>query len=1168
MTVQFVIGRSGSGKTDRCLMEIQNELTEQPLGQTMIYLVPEQMTFQSEYEFVNNRGLKGIIRAQVFSFTRLAWKVLQETGGMARPHLTSVGTSMMLRHIIEENKQKLRIYQRSSEKSGYVEQLNDMVTEFKRYCLEPDDIKSYADDLYTNDERSLLRDKLYDLHLVYEAFQKAMFGHYLDSEDYLALLAEKIPESSYLDGASIWIDGFHSFTPQELLVLRALMKKGVHLNFTITMDTEMIPSIIHELDLFHEPAKTYQTLSAMASEEGALIHPPLLHSSQKRYRNFELAHLEANYGERPPFLYNGNLEYIHMNHAVNIRSEVEAVAREALRLVRDEGFLFRDIAIMVRNMGTYYELVETIFGDHGIPIFSDQKRTMLHHPLIELIRSSLDIIQYHWRYEAVFRCVKTELLFPNDTGESAEEVRERMDELENYVIAKGIKGYRWKTGERWKATIYRQLEDKEAITSDELLKMEERLNETKEWVSAPLEKFERNMKKAKTVRDMCEALYYLLENSNAAEKVDRLKEAAEQSGQLSKAREHDQVWDAVVSLLDETVELIGNQKLSVEQFTKLLEAGIENMKFALVPASLDQVVIGSIDRTRFTNVRCGFLLGVNEGVIPAKIQEDGLLSEQDREKLEEQGIQLAPGLKRRLLDEEFLIYHSLATPSDYLWISCPLADEEGKGLQPSIIMNRLQEMFPELEKGLKFAEPGEDALEELSFITNSSKTIGRLTGQLRQWNRGYPIDPIWWDAYNWFVQNKDQEEGKLRLVDSLFYRNKAEQLSDSTSRQLYGSTIQASVSRMERYQSCAFSQFASHGLKLKERSAFKLEAPDIGQLFHAALNMMAETIKQRDWDWGKLSSNQYYELSGDIVKQLAPKLQNEILLSSNRYHYIMRKLTQVVGRASSVLGQQAKKSGFQPAGLELGFGPGQELPPIQFTLKNGCTLQLIGRIDRVDQAFNEDQLLLRVIDYKSSGTSLDLSEVYFGLALQMLTYLDVVITNANIWLGREAAAAGMLYFHVHNPMLQTSAPGQAAIQQELFKKFKMKGLLLADKDVVSLMDSEIGKKKSDIIPASLKKDGSFYKNSSVLSSDDFQALRSFTRKTIQTIGADISDGRIDIDPYKMKDRVPCTFCSYRSFCQFDQAMEDNAYRQIPVQDDETILRRMREEGEADGESNE
>ncbi|TKD71960.1 helicase-exonuclease AddAB subunit AddB [Pseudalkalibacillus hwajinpoensis] len=1165
MTVQFVIGRSGSGKTDHCLSEIQNELTDRPIGQDMIYLVPEQMTFQSEYELVHNRGLKGMIRAQVFSFTRLAWKVLQETGGMARPHLTSVGTSMMLRHIIEENKQKLRIYQRSSEKTGYIEQLNDMVTEFKRYCLEPDDIRSYADDLYTEDERSLLKDKLFDLHLVYDAFQKAMIGHYLDSEDYLALLAEKIEESSYLDGATILIDGFHSFTPQELLVIQALIKKGTNLSFTITMDPEMNLSAIHELDLFHEPAKTYQTLLGMANEEGVEVKQPLVLTSQKRYRNSELAHLEANYGERPPILYSGQLNQIQLHHAVNIRSEVEAAARETLRLVRDEGYRFRDISVMVRNMASYYELVETIFGDHNIPIFSDQKRTMLHHPLIELLRSSLDIIQYNWRYEAVFRCVKTELLFPDDTGETVEGIRERMDELENYVIARGIKGYRWKTGERWKSNIYRQLEDKETITSDELEKMEDRLNETKEWVSTPLEKFERRMKKANTVRDMCEALYYLLENSSAAEKVDRLKEKAEQAGQLTKAREHDQVWDAVVSLLDETVELIGDQKLTVEQFTKLLEAGIESMKFALVPASLDQVVIGSIDRTRFTNVKCGFLLGVNDGVLPARIQEDGLLSEQDREKLEEQGIQLAPGLKRRLLDEEFLIYHSLSTPSDALWVSCPLADEEGKGLQPSIVMNRLQEMFPELEVGLKFAEPGEEAIDELSFITNPSKTIGRLTGQLRQWNRGYPIDPIWWDTYNWFVRNPSEED-KLRLIDSLFYRNKARDLSEETSRKLYGSNIQASVSRMERYKSCAFSQFASHGLKLKERSTFKLEAPDIGQLFHAALNMMAETIKQRHWDWGKISSNQYYELSGEIVEQIAPKLQNEILLSSNRYHYIMRKLTQVVGRASSVLGQQAQKSGFQPAGLELGFGPNQELPPIEFTLKNGVKLQLIGRVDRVDQAFNGDELLLRIIDYKSSGTSLDLSEVYFGLALQMLTYLDVVITNANIWLGRDATAAGMLYFHVHNPMLQTSAPGQAAIQQELFKKFKMKGLLLADKDVVSLMDSDIELKKSDIIPAALKKDGSFYKNSSVLSSDDFQSLRSFTRNTIQEIGADISDGRIDIDPYKMKDRIPCTFCSYRSFCQFDQAMEDNVYKQIPVEDDETILRRMRE-GEHKNESN-
>lgn len=284
------------------------------------------------------------------------------------------------------------------------------------------------------------------------------------------------------------------------------------------------------------------------------------------------------------------------------------------------------------------------------------------------------------------------------------------------------------------------------------------------------------------------------------------------------------------------------------------------------------------------------------------------------------------------------------------------------------------------------------------------------------------------------------------------------------------------------------------------------------------------------------------ERSAKVVDELAPRLQGEILLSSSRYAYIARKLKQVVGKAVVVLGEHAKHGQFHPLGLEIDFGPGKDLPSLTFDLDNGCTMEIIGRIDRVDRADGDQGVLLRVIDYKSSQTALQLSEVYYGLSLQMLTYLDVVLTHAQTWLGVEAKPAGVLYFHVHNPMLQQkNALDPAAVEKELRKRFKMKGLITADAEVAGLMDSELihSSGHSQLIPVALKKDGTFYSTSSVATDEQWDTLRTYVRKQVKQIGTNITNGHVDIAPYRLGKKSACQHCSYTSICQIDPLFEGN-----------------------------
>lgn len=1157
MSIQFILGRSGTGKTASILENIKNQVKEQPIGEPVIYLVPEQMTFLSEYNLAADPALGGVIRAQVYSFTRLAWRVLQETGGMSRKHISSAGLNILIRKIIEDQKENLKIFAKAADKNGFVSHVEAMLTEFKRYCVAPEELAEI--EIREEVDSKALADKLHDLQTIYSEFEKSLIGKYVDSEDYLRLLAEAIASSAYLQQAEVYIDGFHSFTPQEYEVIGQLMKHAKKVTIALTVDQAFRTNIPEDTHLFRQAGETYSTLYELGKSNGVSVEKDQMLTMPRRYEEESLIHLETHFDHRPAMAYNDSTAICFLE-ATNRRAEIEGVAREIRKLAREDEYRYKQMAILVRNGHEYQQVIETVFHDYDIPFYIDKKNPMLNHPVIELIRATLEILASHWRYEPVFRAVKTDLLFP--LKKDWKRLREQMDRLENYVLAYGIRGDRWTNGEQWSYRRYRGLEGVHLGQTDEEQRIEKELNELKLIISEPISRLSRRLKRAKTSRGFCEAFYLYLEELEIPRKLESLSMEAQERGDLITAREYSQAWSAVIELLDQYVEVLGDETMTVKKFATTIDAGLETLKFSNVPAAVDQVIVANLELSRLANIDVAFVIGVNDGVLPGKMQEDGVLADDDRERLLSQGVKLAQSSKTKLLDEEFIAYKAFTTPASRLYLAYPLADEEGKALQPSLFIKRLKEMFPLAETKLLVNEPS-DLQEQagLQYVCHPNPTLSYITTQLQQKRLGYPMYDYWWDVYNFYLNTPEQKEKASTVFSSLFYKNKAEVLEEQVSNNLYGEEILASVSRMELFNSCPFSHFANHGLKLRERNVYRLQAPDIGDLFHGALKWIAEEIQKRGLNWGQLTEQQCLQLAKEAVVHLAPKLQHQILLSSNRHMYIGRKLEQIIGRASYMLNGQAKMSGFAPVGIELGFGPQAELPPLSFTLKNGTKMALAGRIDRVDQAQNDEEVYLRIIDYKSSSRDLDMTEVYYGFALQMLTYLDIVLTHSQQLVGKEAHPAGVLYFHVHNPIINSKQVMTIEqIEEEIFKSFKMKGLVLAEEEVVRLMDTSLEGGNSKIISAGINKsNGKLAKSSKVAHRQQFEQMRQHVRNIYQQSGDDIVAGRVDIAPYQYKKRTPCDFCSYRPVCQFDDMIEDNQYRTIMPQKKEEIFQKMSEE---------
>lgn len=1175
MNNRFIIGRAGSGKSERCLQEIRDRLLREPDGPPLLLIVPEQATFQAEHSLVTTPGLGGIIRGQVYSFPRLAWRIMQEIGGTAGLPIDETGKVMLIQRLLHRQKDQFHLFGSSVEKAGFAKELLSFFSELKRQCISAEAFREHREllDSQLNAQSGMLAEKLHDLSGIYEQYEAELSKQYLDGDGFLELLAQKLSSSAWIKEAEIWVDGFFGFTPLERRVLAQCMLHSRSVSISLCLDRPYTAGEKpNELDLFYPTAAAMVRLQEEAAEL-ALPQPEIIRlpgsGKMPRYSaNPMLEHLEKQYEFRHSSVQRAyspqegevpSGETILLRPAVHRKAEIEGAARHMLRLAADKGVRWREMTVMVRNLEQYGDLVSNVFKEFEIPFFIDQKRPVLHHPLAEFVRSSLEVILRHWRYDAVFRCVKTDFLLPLDDSSAAVEGRgrEMMDELENYVLAYGINGSRWVDERAWQMAGRLSLEEEADKPQPSRKDSEEaqRILYARQLVLEPLEQFERAFQAAQTVKEMAESLYQLLVAVKAPERLERWSGESIEQGQPEKAREHSQMWDRMIELLDQLVEIMGDEKVKADWFVEMIDSGLDHISLGLVPPSLDQVLIGTIDRTRSTRVEYCFVLGVNDGIIPARINTDGILSENEREWLREAGLKLADGGRRKQLDEQLLIYSVLCAPSRQLWLSYPLADEEGRTLLPSEIIKQVKGLFPSVAEKLLTAEPDASLPleDQLDFLAPAGQALTHLTVQLKQWMKGGAIADLWWEAYNRLLAEPVWRNKLDMMVQALYFTNREPALDPEVSRLLYGEELRASVSRMERFVSCPFSQFASHGLRLRERQVYRLEAPDIGQLFHAALSGLLSALQQEQKDWTGYTREQLMNMASEIVDGLTPRLQSEILLSSSRYRYIARKLKGIVGKATIMLAEHGKRSEFVPVGLELGFGPNETLPPLSFELANGNRMDIVGRIDRVDRAESDRGLLLRVIDYKSSRTGLHLPELYYGLSLQMLTYLDVVLTHSERWLGQKADPAGVLYFHVHNPLLRSTLPlSREAAEQEALKRFKMKGLLLADEEAVRMMDTQLKSGHSPIIPVALKTDGSFYSSASVATSEQWDKLRGFVRRRIRSIGNEMTNGNVAITPYRFGPRTACDFCPYKPVCHFDPLLEGNDFQRLERKSDKEI----------------
>lgn len=1093
MSLRFILGRSKSGKTTFCLDEIKNK---QHIGGRYIYIVPEQYSLQAEKEIVAKTG--GIVSAVVLSFRRLAENIFTETGGISGKNLNDTGKLMILRSILFRNESKLKYFGVVCKKQGFIDNLSQEISNFYASGITPEDLFGYKEQF---DENSVMALKLEDTAFIYSQYCNFIKDRYVNSDDILKIATDKMVDAEYIKDAEVWFDGFYGFTFQEYEVIKRLLIacKRVSIILTIEPKDAECKNLTIE-NSFYEPWDTIQRLKKICTENGISIENTVSFT-ENYHKTASMKRLEKEY-----FNWNRNIEAdsrgIKLMTAETPYDEINMCAAEIIRLVRDEGLRYRDIAITTRSLSDYQEQIKLAFSHYSIPYFMDTKRVVVGHPCVEIASSIVGMAEDDLSYESVFRCLKTEL---TDIS------RFDRDLLENYVIRFGIKGKTW-LDERWQW----------GFGKEDTAEAEDRINDIKDRAIKPFKEFYKKYRTGKhTIKEITIDLYEILEKLKLAEKLSAREEAAKSEGDIDKAQEQIRCYEMLGELMENMVALLGDDEVSIEEYQEIFQAGISGLKMGIIPAGIDNVIIGDIERTRLPNIKALFVVGVNEGTLPSLGGDTtGIFNEKEIEKLEEAGADLPHIGVRLSFEEQYLIYLGLTKPSEKLYICRSRIDNGGRVTKPSMVITRIEDIFPDIKN---------EEFDELSI-----KAVDRPVPALHRLGKGLNEgNEVWEETYKWLSDNETYKNRANLIKNATAINVEEKNIQKENIDRLFGENMYTSVSRLETFAKCPFYYYAKYSLAAQERKKYTIQTPDIGSLFHDVLEEVNKVMKEYGLTWHTITERDVVKIAEDAVERIAPDSGNRVLLSKEAYKYMLKRIKRITDRAVKVLRKHMMHGAFETLGAEIGFGMG-ELPPIAIKMPDGRDILLRGKIDRVDIYRKNGNGYIKIIDYKSGNKVFSLSDIYYGLQLQLLLYMDAFIKEGMPLINAEPQVGGVFYFRIMDPVIKASDLKNESSEVVLYKKFCMTGLACDEEEVLEALDDMLEENgKSDIVNVDLKKAGTT--ESYAVSRDKYDKIMSFANKKAAEIGQEILDGNVKVNPIMNNKSMPCDYCEYNALCRFEKS---------------------------------
>lgn len=1111
MPLKFVFGPSGSGKSSYLYQHVIQESMKYP-ERNYIVLVPEQFTMQTQKDLVMMHERKGIMNIDVLSFARLAYRVFEETGGGGLPVLDDEGKNLILRKIAGDYESELKMLGGHMKKQGYISEVKSVISEFTQYDIGEDEIERVME---SAGESSRLYYKLADIRLLYRGFTDYLREKYITKEELLDVLSCEVEKSERLKNSTVVLDGFTGFTPVQDRLLGELMRHCREVIVTVTMDRRGNPYVYeHPYQLFALSKQMVTSLLQIAKQNKIPVEEPveLYDHVPWRFKEQEaLAFLEKHLFRYGAGAYEKEQEQVKLHLAKNPREEAYAVAEQVRRMMREDRYRLRDIGVIVSDMDVYADHLKQAFIKYDIPFFMDHKRSILLNSFVEYIRSVLHMAEQSFSYESVFRFLRTNL-----AGFTYEEI----DELENYVIGLGIKGYK-----HWQEKWTRKLR---GMAQEDLDKMNHYRRQLVEKVDGLIYVLRQ---RRKTVADITRAIYEFMVQENLQVRLAEQEELFKAKGELALAREYAQIYRIVIELFDKFVELLGDEQVSLSEYCKLLDAGLEEARVGVIPPEVDQVVIGDMQRTRLKDIKALLFAGANDVYLPGALLRTGLLSELDREKFAREKLTLSAGGKEKAYVQKFYLYLNLTKPSEKLDIYYSKVSADGKSVRPSYLIQELQKLFPKLK-----VRDEERYLKEQELTENIG--FDRMIREFVQ--KRHETDGAWCELYNWYKKNPKWQEKVERFLEAGYYRKPLDALTEEAAKRLYGEEFETSITRMERFAVCAFSHFLMYGLGLREREEYDFQAADLGNVCHRALERFSYKVEREAGDWLKLTEEKRKQYVEESVEEAIADYGNSILYSSSRNAYLIVRMKRMLEKTVWALTKQLAAGDFKPSAYELRFAN--------------------GKIDRVDTCEDGDCVYVKVIDYKTGSKSFDVTALYHGLQLQLMVYMDAALQmEQKKHPEKEILPAGVFYYRIQDPLIDRPKEGEE--QESILKELKPDGMISLEKEVLEHLDHcMVG--ESSVIPVKYNKNGSLSKSSKAASAQDFYLMMKYAVNKVEEIRQKILSGDVKVNPYRRGTETSCDYCSYRQICGFDTKMEGYRYREIEAMSVDKVIQAMKGEGQS------
>lgn len=1178
MSIRLVAGRAGSGKSRWCQEQVCAALRSALIeGQRLILLVPEQAALQMERAILSRLDARVLGRCDVLSFRRLAFRILGRTDPGGPVPMTPLGRGMAIRHLLGRRRAELREFRRVPNRAGFVSALSNAIVELIQEGATLEQLESAA--AGAEAARHASAPRLHDVGLLYRAYLEFLGSDRVDPEGVLELAAARLGSMEWLDGAQVWVDGFAGFTRQQARMLVALAQRVAHIDLALLMDparfagpgrspgasqgraargsgTSILP-VDDAFSLFARTERTWRELSEALRDGGVAIDAPLMLGSEEcpRFRTApRLAYLErslfsvdgcgatansSDLGVAPappdaPADADAASE-VRLIIAADRRSEVRACVAAVRDLVARPvaPLRYRDIAVIVRDLEPYHDLLSAALREAGVPFFIDRRLPTHHHPLIELVRSLLAMQGPRAFGTAMALLMKTGLCGLDD---------EAADAVENYQLACGLV-----TAESWEEawTIpppgVPHDRSRQGDISTASRRRLERLNDARQALRAALGDWWPRAD-GRAARPACETwirrLYGVLERLEIRRQLSDWCAEAGSRGALPEVEEHEQAWTDLMSMLDELAATLGEERMTGRQFQEVVESGLSELTLGLVPATVDQVLVGSIERSRHPPIRAAFILGFTSGQFPASIREDSILADDERLLLEGSGISVMPS-RARLLDERMLAYIALTRASDFLWISRPEADDQGRELAPSPFWSEVRAALP----GIQVERIESD---DLATACTGWDLAALLAMRLRSWCEARPGATV--DGRIAGLYERARARAPLRSQLKAALSGSAvplpARLPPERVGRLWPPPYAASVTRLEQFAQCPFKHFASYGLVLRERPRQELAAVDLGRLYHSILEQFVNDLLESD---RKLADLHTADIAERIARFSALAVQADAerlrLEDGPRRRALRRSMSDL---QYAVTGQRraAQRSELAPWLTEAEFNAAESspLPALVLTTPAGRTVTLHGRIDRVDLLPVPGGTAAVVFDYKRSvKRRLLLEEVYYGLSIQLLAYLLVLKESGVPSTGTKLLPGGAFYLPLVGGLQSVDHPSELeASDYDAHRGFRPRGII--DFDFIDQLDpvdrqSPGATGRRALYSAYVLKDGGpgHLETTDAAPGGVLPQLLEHVRRKMGELADGWIDGDIRVAPMKIGDRLPCSHCSYRSVCRFEYA---------------------------------